>query len=32
LVDRWKKSNEVVNFVKNNNHLCVLGNHEKMMI
>ncbi len=32
LVDGWKKSNEVVNFVKSNNHLCVLGNHEKMMI
>ena len=32
LVDRGKKSNEVVNFVKSNNHLCVLGNHEKMMI
>ncbi|MDY3205617.1 MAG: metallophosphoesterase [Arcobacter sp.] len=32
LVDRGKKSKEVVEFVKNNNFLYVLGNHEKMMI
>lgn len=32
LVDRGKKSKEVIDFVKNNNFLCVLGNHEKMMI
>lgn len=32
LVDRGRKSKEVVEFVKNNNFLCVLGNHEKMMI
>lgn len=32
LVDRGRKSKEVVNFVKKNNHLCTLGNHEKMMI
>ena len=32
LVDRGKKSKEVVEFVKSNNYLCVLGNHEKMMI
>ena len=32
LVDRGKKSKEVVEFVKSNNYLCVLGNHEKMML
>lgn len=32
LVDRGRKSKEVIDFVKSNNHLCVLGNHEKMMI
>ena len=32
LVDRGKKSKDVVDFVKDNNYLCVLGNHEKMMI
>ncbi len=32
LVDRGRKSKEVINFVRENNHLCVLGNHEKMMI
>ena len=28
LVDRGKKSKEVVEFVKSNNYLCVLGNHD----
>ena len=32
LVDRGRKSKEVIDFVKDNNFLCVLGNHEKMMI
>ena len=30
LVDRGKKSKEVIDFVKDNNYLCVLGNHEKI--
>lgn len=32
LVDRGRKSKEVIEFVRKNHHLCVLGNHEKMMI
>ena len=32
LVDRGKKSKEVIEFVKDNNYSCVLGNHEKMMM
>jgi serine/threonine protein phosphatase 1 len=32
LVDRGRKSKEVIEFVRKNNHKCVLGNHEKMMI
>lgn len=32
LVDRGRKSKEVIEFVRKNNHQCVLGNHEKMMI
>lgn len=32
LVDRGRKSKEVIDFVRKNNHRCVLGNHEKMMI
>jgi len=32
LVDRGTKSNEVIKYVKENNHLCCMGNHEDMMI
>lgn len=32
LVDRGRKSKEVIEFVKSNNYKCVLGNHEEMMI
>ena len=32
LIDRGRKSNKVIDFVRKNNHQCVLGNHEKMMI
>lgn len=32
LVDRGRKSKEVIAFVRKNNHSCVLGNHEDMMI
>lgn len=32
LVDRGRKSKEVIEFVRKNNHKCVQGNHEKMMI
>ncbi len=31
LIDRGKESAEVVRFVRENNHLCVMGNHEEMM-
>lgn len=32
LIDRGPKSAEVVNFVKENNYPCILGNHEKMLL
>lgn len=32
LVDRGKKSKEVIEFIRKNNYQSVLGNHEKMMI
>jgi len=32
IVDRGEKSNKVIEFIQNNNHRCVVGNHEKMMI
>lgn len=32
LVDRGPKSAEVVRFVRENNHLCVMGNHEEAMM
>lgn len=32
LIDRGAKSKEVIAFVRQNNHLCVLGNHEELMI
>lgn len=32
LVDRGRKSKEVIEFVRKNNYQCVLGNHEEMMI
>ena len=32
LIDRGRKSKKVIEFVRKNNHKCVLGNHEKMMI
>lgn len=32
LIDRGKDSMKVVDFVMKNNHYCVLGNHEEMMI
>lgn len=31
LVDRGKQSAQVVKFVKDGGHLCVMGNHEEMM-
>lgn len=32
LIDRGKFSNKVIKFIRENNYLCTLGNHEKMMI
>lgn len=32
LVDKGKKSKEVIEFIRKNNFSCVLGNHEEMMI
>ncbi len=32
LVDRGEQSEEVVRFVRENGHQCVLGNHEEMMV
>lgn len=32
LIDRGPQSAEVVRFVRENNHLCVMGNHEEAMI
>ncbi len=32
LIDRGAKSKEVIEFVRQNNHLCVLGNHEELML
>lgn len=32
LVDRGRGSAEVVRYVRDNNHLCVMGNHEAMMV
>lgn len=32
IVDRGKKSNKIIEIIKENNYKCVLGNHEKMMI
>lgn len=32
LIDRGPRSREVVQFVMGNNHLCVMGNHEQMMV
>lgn len=32
LIDRGPDSKSVVDFVKNNNHYCVSGNHEDMMV
>lgn len=32
LIDRGNKSKEVIEFIRKNNHRCVLGNHEQMMI
>ena len=32
LIDRGSQSREVIKFVRENGHLCVLGSHEKMMI
>lgn len=31
LIDRGRKSREVVRFVRENNHQCVFGNHEELM-
>jgi serine/threonine protein phosphatase 1 len=31
LIDRGEQSAEVVRFVRENNHLCVMGNHEDLM-
>ena len=32
LIDRGVQSKQVVKFVRDNNHLCCMGNHEEMMI
>ena len=32
LIDRGSESKEVVKFVREGNHLCVMGNHEEMLI
>lgn len=32
LIDRGKENDKIIDYVKNNNLFCVLGNHEKMMI
>lgn len=32
LIDRGPKSKQVIDFVKDNGHLCVKGNHEDMMV
>ncbi|MEA3522698.1 MAG: metallophosphoesterase, partial [Campylobacterota bacterium] len=32
LIDRGRESAEVVKFVRENSHLCVMGNHEDMMV
>ena len=32
LIDRGKYSKQIIEFVRQNNYACVLGNHEKMMI
>lgn len=32
LVDRGEQSADVVRFVRENNHLCVMGNHEELML
>jgi serine/threonine protein phosphatase 1 len=32
LIDRGPQSAQVVNFVKENNHPCLLGNHEEMLL
>ncbi len=32
LIDRGPESKEVVDYVRDNNHLCVMGNHEDMML
>jgi serine/threonine protein phosphatase 1 len=32
LIDRGPKSKQVINFVRENGHYCVMGNHEDMMI
>ncbi|BAY27793.1 metallophosphoesterase [Calothrix sp. NIES-2100] len=32
LIDRGPQSAQVVNFVKNNNYPCLLGNHEQMLL
>ncbi len=32
IIDRGKKSAEVVRFVREGGHLCVMGNHEELMI
>ncbi len=32
LIDRGAKSREIIEFVRQNNYTCVLGNHEDMMI
>ncbi|MEN8303742.1 MAG: metallophosphoesterase [Campylobacterota bacterium] len=32
LIDRGSQSKEVISFIRENGHLCVLGNHEKIML
>ncbi|CEJ47977.1 metallophosphoesterase family protein [Umezakia ovalisporum] len=32
LIDRGPKSSQVIDFVKNNNYPCLLGNHEQMLL
>lgn len=31
LTDRGPKNRDVVNYVRNSNHLCIMGNHEELM-
>ena len=32
LIDKGKNTHDVIEFVKNNNYDCVIGNHDEMMV